>query len=235
MPPRRRFLTGLTGFASALCAGCLNSTETDDTTTDQPQSPPQPTANCQPVAESTVSTTADAAFRHLSVDGDRPPADHRVDVDVSVRQQFTAESPAELSVRFRNEASATRTFQFTPVAPFTPADVRHTEREDKLQLVPQQSDGVSVRDTDEDGEFNSVPPTPTDGCWSATDEIYFVDHFSAVELDPCERVSQTYSVVGHPSNDGCFASGTYRTESTWYIDSAEDGKPWGFTVTIDPR
>lgn len=198
-------------------------------------SPSQTTSNCQPVSESTVSTTVADDFRHLSVVGDQPPATHRVDIGVTVRQQFTAESPAELSVQFTNEASSSRTFQFAPVAPFTPANVRHTEREARLQLVPQLSNGFSVVDTDDDGEFDPVPTTPTDSCWSATDEIYFADSFSAVELDSCESVSQTYSVVGHPANDGCFSSGTYRTESTWYIDTVEDGKTWGFTVTIEDK
>ncbi|WP_123539355.1 hypothetical protein [Halosimplex salinum] len=169
--------------------------------------------------------------------GDQTPTGHRVDFTVTVRNQFTVDSPAEITVEFTNEAPSTRTFQFTPVAPFTPTEVRHVERGAELQFVPQQSggatDSVSVVDADDDGEFDPVPTTPTDGCWSAADEIVFTDHFTAVQLGPCERVSQTYSVVGHPSNDGCFPSGTYRTESTWYVGDAEDEKTWGFTVTIE--
>lgn len=134
-----------------------------------------------------------------------------------------AESPAVFRVTFTNVA-AERTFWFPSVVPFTPLSFPHGSRSAELQLVPPNwRSGI---DTNEDGNFEFVSDRPDIGCWQAADEIVFTAAINPVGLTPCETLSETFRIVGHPTNETCLPAGTYRTTSTW-----ETSEEYGATST----
>jgi len=90
-------------------------------------------------------------------------------------------------------------------------------------------DSVSIRDSDDDGEFTSIPETRTDGCWVGTDIPYTTSYFESVELEPCDSYRSEFFVISHPDNDGCQDDGVYdRTdEGKLRTDEVE------FSVTVE--
>lgn len=103
-----------------------------------------------------------------------------------------------------------------------------------MQLVPETEDGVSIIDTNADGAFQPVPEKPGDGCWTAADEVIFTDELQSAVLAACESVTETFTVVGHPTNESCPPEGTYRIGSTWqiYDESGEPGEEFTWEITL---
>lgn len=170
------------------------------------------------------TATPSPGFPEISVSSNRPPAALEVTTTASIIRPFTTESPAVVRVTFTNSASAERAFWFPSVVPFTPLSVRHGSRSAELQLVPPNwRSGI---DTNEDGNFELVPDRPDSGCRQAVDEVVFTAEINLVRLAPCETLSETFRIVGHPTNETCLPEGTYRTTSTW-----ETSEEYGATST----
>lgn len=84
-------------------------------------------------------------------------------------------------------------------------------------------------------EIHDDPEEPIDDCWQiegiSRDAIA---HFET--LDPCETLTETYSIFSSADNEDCLPAGSYRFESSWGNKpgaEVEFSVDWGFTLTVE--
>lgn len=167
-------------------------------------------------------------FPVVSVTGDPVPSDRQVSITVEVVEQFSPSSPAELEVKFTNEAQTKREFDFDSVSPFGPI-VGRSDTGDRIHVVPNDDETGA-------GPYPAViPQSPIDGCWKLVD-TYHTDLFGLLwPANSGATTRMTYAVLDDPDTEDCLPAGEYRFEDEWGERSPDDGfldYSWGFTVEL---
>lgn len=172
------------------------------------------------------SETADSLSRPITSDD--------IAFDVTVLQQFTNDSPAQLEVRFTNDSDTRLTLFGGPILPFTGLEGVQQDRDVALLLMPEDNSWITP--TDGNGEVRDVPlvpPSRTDSCWTVEYEGMLRKQTMLVdELRTGESISHTYSLLDW-GNESCLPTGSYAFRGGHSLQRGESSVETGkFEVTL---
>lgn len=155
------------------------------------------------------------------------------ELDVDIRQQFSADHPARLRVSFTNTADHERQIEFGPSPPFS----EYRSMTLDLVVIPEDFNFIepsSETETETTDAFvvtrSLVPSEPQDGCWEIENEF---GHFAPVNeraLLPGETIRREYTVLNSVEGEPCLPKGDHEFVSADYFD---EETPWGFTIHIE--
>lgn len=173
--------------------------------------------------DDTTTSTDDPSFptRVAAVEPDPVTDALDASVSVSLANNFSGSTPAELTVEVTNDTGTAQTYQFGPVVPWSSIWARHGSRDATLVAVPGPVEETQGGDI--------VPSSPSDGCWQATDGIALAEYLQTKEVSPGESLAHRYTLIGQHDDATCLPAGRYRFADSNYLGRAD----WGFDVRIE--
>lgn len=175
----------------------------------------------------------------VSVSGDPVAAERDVEIDLDVRQDFTAEYPARIQFELTYHGDQPEEFFFGPQPPFSAFS---SAPDGSLALLPDGVElGVPEGETvpaglppaapDVEADYNAlVPPESDDGCWRLPTPFFTAESATYVELEPGEQLDAAYTLLAAGDGIECFSARSYRFEQQNYL---VEGSAWGFDVELD--
>jgi len=152
---------------------------------------------------------------------------------VTVTRQFTGNAPAQLRITLLNRSRQEREVAFGASPPFSEY-WNENATDARLYIVPEYLEYVNVVAAEDGESIDGRPENPVDGCW----QIETVERLDILErrtLDPCDAISETYTVFGGTTNDICVPTDDYRFENSWYTTGSESEEisiEWGFDLVV---
>lgn len=246
---RRTVLVATALGVSPSVAGCLSDADDPDTTpTPTDTEPTDPTSDSTPTEddheECDPSHQADEepesaqdGFPELTVEDDEIPEDHESGLTASVQitRQYSGDAPAQLRVTVMNRSGEPRDVTFGPTPPFSDYRGNHIERDAVAHIVPENRSHVNIVHPDDKNDEDEDPAEPIDNCWQIVG-VQRDDLAQLETLDPCESLSETYSIFASADNNDCLPAGEYQFESHWYNDPGTDPEfsvDWSFRLSVE--
>jgi len=200
---RRQFITFAVG-ATVVGSGCLGEYKFSD--------------GSQETTPSSTTRSKDTNKTGLQAAG--------LSCETKIVQTATDESPAIISIALTNETESKQRYSFGGgrlVSDFI--GVRQNS-DDKILLIPENMDGISIVDRNDDGELEVIPNSREGKCWTAIDRIISEDLLKQVSLKPSESLSEQFRVLSH---DGCAPTGTY----TFKNELLRDGDEFSWSLQVE--
>lgn len=150
----------------------------------------------------------------------------------NVVRPATDESPATISIAVTNETETTQTYRFGGGRPISDFVGTRAGSDDKILLVPEDMDGISIVDRNDDDALEVIPEMRDGKCWTAIDRIISEELLQKVSLEPGESLSGQYRVLSY---DGCASRGTYTFENDFLHGEKEISWSLGVTYPVQKR
>lgn len=221
-----------------------NTTDDESTDTEPTENAPNNTRTerdlepCDPphAEDVEIEPTRDG-FPELSIEGDEIPDDHESGLSafVQLTRQYSANAPAQLRIDLTNQSGEAREVTFGASPPFSQYQGNHLERDAVIHIAPADRTHVGIHQVNDEYEVHDDPEEPIDGCWQIED-IGRNDLAHSKTLEPCETLTETYSIFASAGNGDCLPAGGYRFESIWVNSpgaEVEFSVDWGFTLTVE--
>ena len=233
-------LTGCVATDSDVTGNTTNDESTDTKSTENTPDNTRIERDLEPCdlphAEDVEMEPAGDSFPELSVEGDKIPDDHESGLAafIQLTRQYTANTPAQLQIDLMNRSEQPREVTFGASPPFSRYRSDHEQR-NAIYIVPAERTHVYIEHVNNKYEANADPEEPIDDCWQIED-IERNDLAHSKTLEPCETLTETYSIFASADNDDCLPAGGYRFESSWVNSpgaEVEFSVDWGFTLTVE--
>lgn len=250
---KRRTVLAATAFGVAHpLAGCVatdrdvtgNTTDDESTDTESIKNASDTTRTerdlepCGPPhAEDVEMEPARDGFPEMSVEGDEISDDHEngLTAFVQLTRQYSANAPAQLRIDLTNQSGESREVTFGASPPFSQYQGDHLERDAVIHIAPADRTHVGINHVNDEYEVHDGLEEPIDDCWQIED-IESNDLAHIKTLEPCETLTEIYSIFASADNDDCLPGGAYRFESSWGNSpgaEVEFSVDWGFTLTVE--
>jgi hypothetical protein len=167
----------------------------------------------------------------MSLQADKTPKGLPAEITPSLERGMTDEEPPRLRITFASVASEQKEFHFGHFAPFSNY-FGESEEGSKLVLLPDERDHLNPEPRKYyENKSRLVPDEPIDGCWEIPTTYLAPDEIQAGQtLQPEEEISEGYTVLNHPENDGCFPPGEYHFSQSYQFE--DSGYLWEFYISV---
>lgn len=155
---------------------------------------------------------ADQKYPKIAVEASSVDADE-LTLAVVVRRQFSPAHAAEIEITLENSSASPLKLGFGLGPPITLPGGRHTDGEALMVLIPETRPAEDTYIVPGTGSGEPAPSGPDGGCWKANSVLAFNDEAQELTLGSDESLSETYTALAHPNNEGCLSPGTYTFES----------------------
>lgn len=193
-------------FAGGLVSttGCLGSLQNQS---GDPERQSEQTRTSK-VGSTEAKTTESTQSMRASINQPSDEAD--VGIEAGFINYNTSQEPAQLQIRFTNEAKTERQFRFGSSPPLSSYTGEHSNGIDELVLIPENTSNISIKDRNDDTNLKLIPEKPREGCWRVEDQIISQDVLVPRTLKANESLTETYTVLAGADNEPCISAGKYR-------------------------